>query len=256
MWNYWTRLANNAWQEEVYCKLWDEINFLDKRHNNSFHLRRVSIISRDKQFQKKKRCLTFEHFNSNCSLPRPSQKVCRCSLGNLTKSTFTNDLFYSHVIPCYLPRTCLWIKWRVYSAPWDELCGCGLFGLDWYGRSFSDRVASCRSMYVAPLARVNCWEELLGRTGVDVTSSIAYVILKKRDAYAKKRNALVVQTCHPMINSWYWWPFIVLRISTLQRLQSAKKSCHNINSMLSEIQTSDNILTNVSLDVALVRFVL
>ena len=48
--------------------------------------------------------LTFKHFNSNCGFSWPATKIDCRSLGNLTKSTFTNDFIYSHKVSGNFPR--------------------------------------------------------------------------------------------------------------------------------------------------------
>ena len=58
---------------------------------------------------------TFQHFNCYERLLRSSLKVHNCCLGNLTKSTFSNDLLYCHIFPRSLPRARVWIKRSVLA---------------------------------------------------------------------------------------------------------------------------------------------
>ena len=50
--------------------------------------------------------LTFKHLNSHCGRFRPPLKSYCCSLGNLTKSTFTNDFLDGHVTSLNFPGAC------------------------------------------------------------------------------------------------------------------------------------------------------
>ena len=58
---------------------------------------------------------TFQHLESHkCSLKSPIWAYDSC-LGNLTKSTFTDDLFYRHTLLRNLPMACRWIQRGVFT---------------------------------------------------------------------------------------------------------------------------------------------
>ena len=69
---------------------------------------------------------TWQHFNSyERLLGSPLKVIGRC-LGNQTKSTFSNDLFYRHVFSRNLTGACVWIKRSVladlFIAEWTGIC--------------------------------------------------------------------------------------------------------------------------------------
>ena len=54
--------------------------------------------------------LTFEHLNGHCSRIRPPLKSYCRSLGNLSKSTFTNDFIDGNVMSWNFPGAFCWMR--------------------------------------------------------------------------------------------------------------------------------------------------
>ena len=93
--------------------------------------------------------LTFKHLNGHCSRIRPPLKSYCRSLGNLSKSTFTNDFFDGNVMSwnfpgafCWTRRLVTWTCTLCFSiifpgfsethVLWRRLPGCAWNALTWF----------------------------------------------------------------------------------------------------------------------------
>ena len=59
--------------------------------------------------------ITFKHFNRYCRLSWSLSKIYGRSLGDLTKGTFTDNLFYGNTVSWNFPSACWWMKRCVYN---------------------------------------------------------------------------------------------------------------------------------------------
>ena len=92
---------------------------------------------------------TFQHFNCYERLLRSSLWVNSCCLGNLTKSTFSNDLLYRHIFSRSLPGACVWTKRSILA---------NLFSVERTGICHDFWTSSVVQCHIMALRRFTCMQ--------------------------------------------------------------------------------------------------